>query len=470
MKKIIITSAVLLLTATGANAQLGGLLNKVKSRVTETVKKEVGGTVDNAKKNVSNAAQQSVNDVTSSSNGANAANGTAKKSSSHLLNKMNYSPFTTYEPSAAAKQADSKASETAVENNYKKSPANIRGAYENMDKENFPYQPYYNYLGTGLYLDGSKKTLDFLNEQYEKYSTMINGADNKPGCTFDDVTTLGNGKAVPNTELVINAFLADYFADPNSTTAFCEMVKAYVLTNFEYSGKLKLKLDAGSDISVTNSEGQHTLTEPETQRIKRNVLTREIARHIVKEVDLEVAYNSTNYLMNEANNAYEEGNMDAALTIYRELQISYEEILQWHPKWANDSRASQFKNLYNEAKSKLRKAQYAINENDMTPVPMPQTYQVSADIQKMARSVVDRQDPAHKGVKIVYLSNGWRTLTRNGLVTHRAVDIGWVVTDAKGQRWLNQGLMMQKAEYHGLTVVYVDGKFGMNGYRKIKLK
>ena len=46
-------------------------------------------------------------------------------------------------PSAEAKAADPNASITTVEKNYKKSPAQLRGVWEHLSTELFPYQPYY---------------------------------------------------------------------------------------------------------------------------------------------------------------------------------------------------------------------------------------------------------------------------------------------------------------------------------------
>lgn len=385
---------------------------------------------------------------------------------------MKFNPFADYTPSAEAVKVDPMASDKTVRKNYTKSPAQIRGAYEHLDKDLFPYQPYYEYGAAGLYLDGTQQVEDFVYYTTTRCRQMMDESFGKiNGLEHNGTIGIGNtGKCVPYSEIVINAFFAEYLADPNSYIAYRQMIKAYILAHQQFLGRFRLTLDPGSQTSVTNQDGKQTLFEPESERLKRNNKLMNIMLDVAMKSDYDIVFRGTYGSYTQAEKQYEAGNMAAALTNYREFVTSFDYFLQKHEGWKSDERASDFEAMYKEARVKMQKAQNAVIEDSTEPIDMPQTYKVSAEIQSMAKQVVAREDPDHKDAPIYFLSNGWRTLTRNGFITHRAVDVGWVYTDVKGQRWLCHGIMMQQAAYRGLTVIYLDGKYGMSGYGRTKLK
>ncbi len=385
---------------------------------------------------------------------------------------MKFNPFANYKPSKEAIKADPMASDNTVRKNYTKSPAQIRGAYEHLDKDLFPYQPYYKYSAAGLYLDGTQQVEDFIYYTTTQCRKMMDESYAKlNGLEHNGLIGIGNtGKSVPYSEIVINAFFAEYLADPNSYIAYRQMIKAYILAHQQFLGRFRLTLDAGSQTTVTKDGNKSVLFEPESERLKRNNKLMNIMADVAMKSDYDIVFRGTYGSYTQAEKQYEAGNMDAALTNYREFVTSFDYFLQKHEGWKSDERAAEFETMYKEARVKMQKAQNAVIENSTDPIDMPQTYKVSAEIQNMAKQVVAREDPEHKNAQICFLSNGWRTLTRNGFITHRAVDVGWVYKDAKGQRWLCHGIMMQQAAYRGLTVIYLDGKYGMSGYGRTKLK
>lgn len=451
--------SILLMATTSANAQLNSLLNKAKNKVKETVSTKVEEAKTSATKEVvSSSLEDTMTSIESTFD-------TPKASTTFDAKK-------TYTPSAEAIAADPKASDQEVKKNYTKSPAAIRGAYEHLDKALFPYQPYYQYSGTGLYLDGTEDVENFVYYMASECKNMINESRSKiNGFMHNGTVSLGNtGKCVPWNEIAINAFFAEYFADPESYMAYRQMIKAYIVVQQQFLGRLRLNLDDGSDVTITNKDGKQTLFEPESVRLRRNNDLMGVAFDIAMESSYDNVFDSTYGMLKQANKAYDSGNMVAALNNYNEFVTSFDFFLQKHAGWASDDRANEFKGMYQEARIKMQKAQDAVNEASMVPEPMPKTYNVSAEIQQMAKQVVAVQDPEHKNAPIYFLTNGWRTLTRNGYITHRAIDVAWEYKDANGQRWLNHGVMMQQAQYRGLTVIYLEGKYGMSGYSKIKLK
>lgn len=385
---------------------------------------------------------------------------------------MKYNPFATYNPSKEAIKADPMASDKTVRKNYTKSPAQIRGAYEHLDKDLFPYQPYYNYSAAGLYLDGTQQVEDFIYYTTTQCRKMMDESYAKiNGLEHNGLIGIGNtGKSVPYSEIVINAFFAEYLADPNSYIAYRQMIKAYILAHQQFLGRFRLTLDAGSETTVTTDGQKNVLFEPESERIKRNNKLMNIMFDVAMKSDYDIVFRGTYGSYTQAEKQYEAGNMDGALTNYREFVTSFDYFLQKHEGWKTDDRAAEFEAMYKEARVKMQKAQNAVIENSTDPIDMPQTFKVNAEIQGMAKQVVAREDPEHKDAPIYFLSDGWRTLTRNGYITHRAIDVGWVYKDAKGQRWLCHGIMMQQAAYRGMTVIYLDGKYGMSGYGRTKLK
>jgi len=449
LTKSFIAICLMLCTATTADAQFSGILNKVKKAAKETVSKKTNNAAQSSQEEALSTIPQAVG--------------------------MSYNPFKTYSPSKNAKAADPEASNTEVKKNYTKSPAAIRGAYEHLDKSLFPYQPYYNYNGTGLYLDGTQKTEDFVYYMSSEVRRMIDESDDMIhgfSCTHSGTVPLGNsGKCVPWQEVPVNAFFAEYLADPNSYLAYRQMIKAYIITEREFLGNLKITLDAGSDQTVTNKDGKNTLFEPETQRLKRNHELQGVVFDVAMQSKYDNVFNATYSMLTQANKAYDSGKMAAALTNLREFVTSYDFFLTKHEGWAKDSRANEFAAMYKEARTKLTKAKTAVIEESVPPIAMPKTYTASADIKKMAQAALAKEDPEHKNAPIVFLSNGWRTLKNSGRITHRAIDVGWTYTDDNGQRWLAKGVMMQQAEYRGLTVVYLEGRYAFSGgHTRCKIK
>lgn len=447
MKRNLIAIGIMLMTSATVNAQFNGLAKKVK----EVAKSSTPGKV------VQNAASSQ----------------TGELSTVPSAPKSSYDPFKTYTPSAAAKQADQMASATEVKKHYTKSPAAIRGAYEHLDAALFPYKPYYKFNGKGLYLDGTTETEDFVYYMMTECRTMMEDSYRKVnGCTNNGTVPIGDGeKVVPWSEIPINAFFAEFFADPNSYMAYRQMIKAYVLAQEQFLGRFRVSVDEGSDQTVTNSSGKQTLFEPESKRVKRNSDLMGVAFDIAMQSNYDNVFNSTYSMLTQGDKQYNNGNMAGALTNYREFVTSFDHFLQKHPGWSSDDRAGQFTEMYKEARKKLQKAQDALFDEKAEPEPMPTTYNVNAEIKQMAREVIAKEDPEHKNAPIYFLTNGWRTLTRNGFITHRAVDVGWEYKDEKGQRWLNHGVMMQQAEYRGMTVIYLEGKYGMSGgFTRTKIK
>lgn len=422
---------------------------------------------------VKKAAGAALGAVTSqSAQNAPAASSDGEQSTFPTEQGMKFNPFATYTPSKAAIKADRMASDKTVRKNYTKSPAQIRGAYEHLDKDLFPYQPYYEYASAGLYLDGTQQIEDFIYYTTTKCREMMDESFAKiNGLEHNGLIGIGNtGKSVPYSEIVINAFFAEYLADPNSYIAYRQMIKAYILAHQQFLGRFRLTLDAGSETTVTKDGQTSVLFEPESERLKRNSRLMNIMVDVAMKSDYDIVFRGTYGSYTQAEKQYEAGNMAGALTNYREFVTSFDYFLTKHEGWKSDERATDFEAMYKEARVKMQKAQNAVIEDSTDPIPMPQTYKVSAEIQNMAKQVVAREDPDHKNAPIYFLTNGWRTLTRNGFITHRAIDVGWVYKDAKGQRWLCHGIMMQQAAYRGMTVIYLDGKYGMSGYGRTKLK
>ena len=474
--KAVVTLLALLAVTTNVDAQvnLGALkakvANKVKQEATKAANKAIDNAVDNAVDNVKQEAATAANEVKQEVSQNIPASVTGGNSSN--TNGVDYDPFFSYTPSAAAKAADPAASDETVEKNFTKSRAAIRGAWERLPEELFPFKPYYEY-GKDVLFAVDDEARDLLGTHYVLISNILssqrNGADRRNIPNFF-VSDKDGGKVRPMGENVLYGFFADYFADPNSYIAYREMIKASIIAEHQFYGDLYVLLMDGTKTGIKNADGTvSTLVEDESVRVRRWRNAQLTAKALALKSDYENVFISTYSIYDNFNKQYKEGNMDGAANFLRELKMSYD-ILKEHPGFAKDSRANQMTAFYNDAMEKRSEVEDAVYFAQQPAMDMPKTYSVSSDIVNKCKATIAKYHPDLADGKLYFLSDSWRQLkdSKTKVVNFRAMDIG-IVKEVDGQKWLYQFLFMQEAQVTLTNIVYLDNYILRGGsYCKVK--
>lgn len=453
----------------GAQVNLGALkakvANKVKTEATKAANKAADKAVDNVKQEATTAVSNATDVVKQEA---------AETVSTNLPGDTttDYEPFTSYKPSAAAIAADPAASDETVEKNFTKSRAAIRGAWERLPEELFPFKPYYEY-GQDVLFAVDDEARDLLGTHYVLISKILssqrNGMDKRNIPNFFR-SEKDAGKVRPMGENVLYGFFADFFADPNSYIAYREMIKASIIAEHQFYGDLYVLLMDGSKNGITNSDGSvSTLVEDEPDRVRRWRNVQLTAKNLALQSDYENVFISTYSIYDNFNKQYKEGNMEGAANFLRELKMSYD-ILKEHEGFRKDARANQMTAFYNQAMEKRSEVEDAVYFAQQPAMDMPKTYTVSADIVAKAKEAIAKYHPDLADGKLYFLSNSWRQLkdSKTGVVNFRAMDIG-IVKEVDGQKWLYSFLFMQEAQVTLTSIVYLDNYILRGGsYNKVK--
>lgn len=277
MLKIFALSAVIALVfavTTPAEAQFGKLLNKAK----KAAKEKVENKAKEAKNKAEKAARDAVDDAVDGAVGK-----AAEKAGVQGVSSLSDEESNTYEgaygrlndlyaknlkPSAEAVAADPKASVTTVEQNYTKSPAQMRGVWEKLSPELFPYQPYYAKENIAYY-DTDGKTPVVV---YYKMCDVLENADRtmRLGGVLSELVEYKDGTCVPIVELLINPYFAEFFADPQGYVPYNHFVRASIVAS-AMPTKIKLNTkDDGYKYTITMGDGSTvSLFEKEEPRTGR---------------------------------------------------------------------------------------------------------------------------------------------------------------------------------------------------------
>lgn len=125
-----------------------------------------------------------------------------------------------FKPSAEAIAADPNATNPNIDKGYTKSIGEFHASYEHLDKDNFPYQPYYKY--PAFYRMDNGKDGKLMDHFFFALKGALATPDLKRySMPYEDIILTDGTKAcVPIDERFRNAYTAFYLADPTSTAAF----------------------------------------------------------------------------------------------------------------------------------------------------------------------------------------------------------------------------------------------------------
>ena len=410
MLKIFALSAVIALVfavTTPAEAQFGKLLNKAKKAAKEKV--------ENKAREVKNKAEKAARDAVDGAVGK-----AAEKAGVQGVSSLSDEESNTYDyegikglykkdlkPSAAAVAADPKASATTVEQNYTKSPAQMRGVWEKLSPELFPYQPYYAKENIAYY-DTDGKTPVVV---YYKMCDVLENADRtmRLGGVLSELVEYKDGTCVPIVELLINPYFAEFFADPQGYVPYNHFVRASIVAS-AMTTKIKLNTkDDGYKYTITMGDGSTvSLFEKEEPRTGRWHKVKGRAEAMAMSVTpIEIIGGAINNAINRYKKFEAEGNTKQMIITSREIQLMMKH-LQGHDNY--EQRKKDFEPLiraYEPIQDSYRSLLQSNYDESAPTVAMPKGVSVSAALQNTANAEGKKQWGVNF-VKAIFLTSNWR--------------------------------------------------------------
>lgn len=440
LRRIFALSAVIALAfavTTPAEAQFGKLLNKAKKAAKEKVENKAREVKNKAEK----AARDAVDDAVDGAVGK-----AAEKAGVQGVSSLSDEESNTYEgaygglndlyaknlkPSAEAVAADPKASDTTVEQNYTKSPAQMRGVWEKLSPELFPYQPYYAKENIAYY-DTDGKTPAVI---YYKICNMLENADRtmRFAGVLPELVEYKDGTTVPIVELLLNPYFAEFFADPQGYVPYNHFVRAGIVAG-AMPGKVKLytkddfykytvTMDDGGTVSLFEKE------EPRTQRW--HTVKRKATDLAISVTPIEIIGGAINNAINRYKKHEAEGNTKQMIITSREIQLMMEH-LQAHDNY--EQRKKDFEPLiraYEPIEGSYRSLLQSNYDASAPAVAMPKGVSVSAALQNVANAEGKKQW-GDKFVKAIFTTSKWTEFKNPKYpyqVMHRSMDVDFITKE-----------------------------------------
>lgn len=260
----ILAAALALALACGtASAQLNKLGKKIKDKAKDKVEQTVKETTQKAadKTGVSSAVSTATSSSISSTDQEENSNSSSSSSSSSSTSGTGSDVWVwewkVYEPSDQAKANLPMALKQEKRGNL--TQAEYVGAWEHLPTDVFPYQPIWEEQNATLY--SIDENLVEKNPFVEETIKNVEGSDiavkvykvaNTPANWVKVKTASGKTGYVPKKELVINALLADFFADPTNNLKSLMMAKGFESYTCSKVTHKQDNLDTGE---VNRSEG-----------------------------------------------------------------------------------------------------------------------------------------------------------------------------------------------------------------------
>ena len=430
---IVLPAAVALALAisTPVNAQFGNVLNKAKKAAKEKVDKKVKETKQKVESTstgaIANPENRSVESIVVS-------NGSSSDESNYYEGPYGgiqnlYSKGLM--PSAEAVAADSMASVTTVERNYKKSPAQLRGVWENLSPELFPFQPYYTEMNKD-YFDPDADASVLI---YVKVCRLLAEADRPFGKKglMAEYFQYKDGTNVPIVDVLLSSYYAEFIADPESYVAYNHFNRARVVQKAFDSNDVRMNMEDPMKYVAKMGDGTSVnLFEKEFDRIAR---WREVNR--IAE-GLAISVTPLHTIGAAANNAIirykkheDNGNIEQMIITSRELQAIVADL-----ECRDDykERKSDFTDLmrrYEPIRDNYRELLQKNHEASTPAVEMPKGVTAPAALKSKADAEA-RKVWGDGFVKSIFHTTQWTEFKNPKYpyqVMHRSMDVDFIVKD-----------------------------------------
>ena len=432
-----------------ANAQFNSLVNKVKKAAKEKVDK----TIRESKKKVENASSNVVVKT-----GGTSVVGTGASNGSSSEDSYNYEgPYggikelytKGYMPSAEAKAADPNASITTVEKNYKKSPAQLRGVWEHLSKELFPYQPYYLDINKD-YFDPDADASVII---YAKVCRLLEEADRPFGKKglMAEFFQYKDDTNVPIVDVLLSSYYAEFFADPESYVAYNHFNRARVVEEAFNGDQIKLNMEDPQKFVAKMGDGTSiNLFEKEFDRIARWRKVNEMAQ------DLAIEVTPLTTIGAAANNAIirykkheENGNLEQMIITSRELQYIMKDLERREDYMKRKSDFTDLLRRYEPIEDGYRALLQARYDASAPAAEMPKGVTVSASLKSKADAEA-RKQWGTGFVKSIFLTSQWSSFKNPKYpyqVMHRSMDVDFIVKE--GDNYFIYHWVLKEGVYGG---------------------
>jgi hypothetical protein len=315
-------------------------------------------------------------------------------------------------PSAKALAADPKASDQTVESGYTKSISEIHAAYEQLDPELFPYQPYYKY----------KEFYYLHDEEAEKIHTgqfaeIVMGIAKLPSGAFYYMpytaikTPAGDEVLVTYDEFFRNAWTALFIADPQSAWAFHKYVNVLMFENRTFEIKYTYKMSDAQKGIVDAKSGALLFAPSEAAYTEVQDSRKQLALSLARTV---VTMNYLQYYLNGLFEQYKsETNPLLKYILYYKINAIMGNVFTKH----KDYNSSDVANRKIEASySAIEDQRFDNDENarahSAPTVEMPKGVQIDGATSAKVNSLA-RERLGDEYVKTIFLDNKWAEFQEN---------------------------------------------------------
>ena len=445
--RILALSAALALAfaiTTPANAQFGNLLNKAKKAVKDKVEKSV---TDTKKK-----AQSTASDAVGNTTGKAAASmGVSEMSNS---NEGRYGGIEDlykkgYKPSAEAVKADPKASVTTVEKNYTKSPAQMRGVWEHLSPELFPYQPYYTDMNKDYYNPDADAPVLI----YAKICRLLEEADRPFGKKglMAEFFQYKDDTNVPIVDVLLSSYYAEFFADPESYVAYNHFNRARIAQKAFDSYNIKMNVKDPMKYVATMGDGTSVnLYEKEFDRIARWRNVNSMAERLVFSV---TPFNIIGASALNAIKRYKQheakGDVQQMIVTSRDLQYIMDDFESRDEYKEHKSDHTDLMRQYEPIRDKYRELLQYNHDASAPAAEMAKGVNVPANLKSKADAEARKQWGAGF-VKSIFLTSQWTEFTNPKYpyqVMHRSMDVDFIVKE--GDNYFVYHWVLKEGVYGG---------------------
>jgi hypothetical protein len=332
-------------------------------------------------------------------------------------------------PSAEALAADPKASDKTVESGYTKSISEIHAAYEQLDPELFPYQPYYKY----------KEFYYLHDEEAEKvhtgqYAEILMGIAKLPAGAFYYMpytaikTPSGDEVLVTYDEFFRNAWTALFIADPQSAWAFHKYVNVLMFENRSFEIKYTYKM-SDAQKGIVNAETGALLFAPSEAAYtdvqdSRKQLALSLARTVV----------TMDYLQYYLNGLFEqyksETNPLLKYILYYKIDAIMGNVFTKHKDYnSSDVANRKIEASYSAIEDQRFDIEADAYSHSAATVEMPKGVQIDGATSAKVNSLA-RERLGDEYVKTIFLDNKWSEFQENEYpyrVMHLSLPVAIVV-------------------------------------------
>ena len=307
-------------------------------------------------------------------------------------------------PSPEAIAADPQATNETVDNGWTKSIREIHASYEHLDKDLFPYQPYYKYKA--FYRMHERDNDLLLMDRFHIGLKSILGTPDLEKYAMPIETVImadGTEACVPIDEAWRNAYTAVYMAEPSSTAAFKSF--SWVIPFHSYLiGQLSYPMQ-NKEKGIIDAEKGYMLPWIDLfdKRWQREEIALDLARTETNLKEIVAVADSWFSSCDQVKDSYEKYwfyTMGACIYMY---------VIERHKDYnPNDAAIRKLSMDFERLKSQKTAMHQAVIADYAPAKPLPTGVQVSAEI-KTKGTAAARSFAGAAVQKVIFLRSDWET-------------------------------------------------------------